>query len=107
MPRMRTRRLFGTFVALVIVFVGGMLIYSGWQSKPGREEILASGLEWQPAVSFWSFGSEDDAATATNPRAAWSLRVGQIGSRRRCSAEARDRSAAAPCRYEGTVPNAW
>ena len=44
MPRKRTRRLFGTFVALVIMLAGGVLIYSGWQSKPGREEILALGI---------------------------------------------------------------
>jgi hypothetical protein len=44
MPRKRTRRLFGTFVALDIMLAGGALIYSGWQSKPGREEILALGI---------------------------------------------------------------
>ena len=44
MPRKRTRRLFGTFVALVIMLAGGVLIYSGWQSKPGREEVLALGI---------------------------------------------------------------
>jgi hypothetical protein len=44
MPRKSTRRLFGTFVALVIMLAGGVLIYSGWQIKPGREEILALGI---------------------------------------------------------------
>jgi hypothetical protein len=31
-------------VALVIMLAGGVLIYSGWQSKPGREEVLALGI---------------------------------------------------------------
>lgn len=44
MLRKRTRRLFGTLVALVVIVAGGVLIYSGWQSKPGREEILALGI---------------------------------------------------------------
>jgi TRAP-type C4-dicarboxylate transport system permease small subunit len=44
MRRKRTRRLFGTLVALAIIVAGGVLIYSGWQSKPGREEILALGI---------------------------------------------------------------
>jgi divalent metal cation (Fe/Co/Zn/Cd) transporter len=44
MPRKHTRRLFGTFAALVVMLAGGVLVYSGWQSKPGREEILALGI---------------------------------------------------------------
>ena len=44
MKKKSTRRLFGTFVALVIIVAGVVLIYSGWQSKPGREEILALGI---------------------------------------------------------------
>jgi hypothetical protein len=44
MPKKRTRRLFGTLAALVVIVAGGVLIYSGWQSKPGREEILALGV---------------------------------------------------------------
>jgi hypothetical protein len=44
MSRKHTGRLFGTFVALVIMLAGGVLIYTGWQSKPGREEILALGI---------------------------------------------------------------
>ena len=44
MKKKSTRRLLGTFVALVIMLAGGALIYSGWQSKPGREEILALGI---------------------------------------------------------------
>ena len=44
MPRQSTRRPFGTLVALVIILAGCVLIYSGWQGKPGREEILALGI---------------------------------------------------------------
>jgi hypothetical protein len=44
MKKKSTRRLFGTLVALVIIVAGGALIYSGWQSKPGREDILALGI---------------------------------------------------------------
>jgi TRAP-type C4-dicarboxylate transport system permease small subunit len=44
MKKKSTRRLFGTLVALTIIVAGGALIYSGWQSKPGREEILALGI---------------------------------------------------------------
>jgi divalent metal cation (Fe/Co/Zn/Cd) transporter len=44
MEKKSTRRLFGTLVALIIIVAGGALIYSGWQSKPGREEVLALGI---------------------------------------------------------------
>ena len=44
MKKKSTQRLFGTLVALVIIVAGGALIYSGWQSKPGREDILALGI---------------------------------------------------------------
>jgi divalent metal cation (Fe/Co/Zn/Cd) transporter len=44
MEKKSTRRLFGTLVALLIIVAGGVLIYSGWQSKPGREEILSLGI---------------------------------------------------------------
>jgi TRAP-type C4-dicarboxylate transport system permease small subunit len=44
MAKKSTRRLFGTLVALLIIVAGGVLIYSGWQSKPGREEVLALGI---------------------------------------------------------------
>jgi TRAP-type C4-dicarboxylate transport system permease small subunit len=44
MQKKSTRRLFGTLVALVIIVAGGVLIYSGWQSKPGREGVLALGI---------------------------------------------------------------
>jgi TRAP-type C4-dicarboxylate transport system permease small subunit len=44
MKRKSTRRLLGTLVALVTIVVGGVLIYSGWQSKPGREEVLSLGI---------------------------------------------------------------
>ena len=44
MEKKSARRLFGTLVALLIIVAGGVLIYSGWQSKPGREELLALGI---------------------------------------------------------------
>jgi hypothetical protein len=44
MEKKSTQRLFGTLVALATIVVGGVLIYSGWQSKLGREEVLSLGI---------------------------------------------------------------
>jgi hypothetical protein len=41
---MQSSRTFKTLAVLIAVVAGLALIYTGWQSKPGREFALALGL---------------------------------------------------------------
>jgi hypothetical protein len=40
----RARKLRGALAAPLTLIVGIALVYSGWQSAPGREEIVALGV---------------------------------------------------------------